>query len=292
MEKRNVNHWQRRSRRLLHTGLLLSLFTIGLMFIYALHAIFGWNIPFDLLRICNRWMEAQGWFSVAHVLRGLVLCTFVLYIGYGLDQWLGSHRAYRYFQSLQDEEQSAQYNEVYSPANKLFVIIHCPQPLALTMGIFRRRIILSDGLLRMLDQQEQQAVAHHELFHYRHRDPLTTFLLGQFAVALWFLPVLRNITLHYKISREILADSYAVHRLGTPVGLGGALLKLVHRQQYHSPQPFRMIYSSFAETSLNYRIHHIVEPDQEKSLRLPIGTVLFSVVILISLSILLLWSLL
>ncbi|MDN4620259.1 M56 family metallopeptidase [Paenibacillus sp. PsM32] len=291
MEKRNVTNWERRSRTLFRISFGLSLFTIGLMFIYALHTIFGWNIPFDLLRICNRWMEAQGWFSVAHLLRGLVLCTFVLYIGYGLDQWAGSYRAYRYFRSLQDVQQSAQYNAIYSKNKELLMIIRCSQPVALTMGIFRRRIILSDGLLRMLDKHEQEAVVHHEMFHYQQRDPLTTFLLGQFALALWFLPILKNITLHYKISREILADSYAVHRLGTPVGLGGALLKLIHRQHSRSPQPFRMIYSSFAETSLNYRIHRIIEPDQEKSLRLPVWPVLLSLVVLTALSILLLWSL-
>lgn len=290
MEKRNVNHWQRRSGTLFRTGLLLSLFTIGLMFIYALHVLFGWNVPFDLLRICNRWMEAQGWFSVTHLLKGLVLCTFVLYIGYGLDQWAGSHRAYRYFRSLQDQEQSEQYNAMYSEGKELFMIVHCPQPLALTMGIFRRRIILSDGLLRMLDRHEQEAVVHHEMFHYRQRDPLATFLLGQFAMSLWFLPVLKNITLHYKISREVLADMNAVDHLGTPVGLGGALLKLVNRQQY-TPQPFRMVYSSFAETSLNYRIHRIVEPNQEKSPRLPLLPALLSLMVLTGLSILLLWSL-
>ncbi|WP_411344063.1 M56 family metallopeptidase [Paenibacillus sp. WLX1005] len=292
MEKQRVEWWQRRSQRLLKVSLSMSLFTLGLMGVYSLHMLFGWNLPFDLLRICNMWMQNHGWFSVSHLLAGLVTCTFVLYVGYGLDQWYGSVRAVRRCRELEHTALTAAFNDRYSPDGQaMFIIVSCRQPLALTMGNWRRRIILSEGLLQLLNEEEQQAVVHHELFHYRQRDPLVTFLLGQAAFALWFLPVLRNMAHQYKISREVLADHDAIQRLGTPLGIGGALLKLVNRTHGGIHFPARMIYSSFAETSLNYRIHRILEPESGTSPRLPLGSVVISLPVLTALSILLLWSL-
>jgi len=292
MEKQRVEWWHRRSERLLKTGLFITLFTIGLMVMYALHVLFGWNIPFDLLRICNQWMKSHGWLSVSHLLETLVLCTFVLYVGYGLDQWYGSFRAMQRFRQLENHRLSAKYNERYRPDGRnIFMIVSCEQPLALTIGIINRRIVLSEGLLALLNEDERQAVLYHELFHYHQRDPLTTFLLRQSACALWFLPVVRTLALHYKISREILADNYAIEHLGTPVGIGGALLKLVKRSRSRMEMPARMIYSSFADTSLNYRIQRIIDPQSGVSPRLPWWSILLSLPVLILLSILLLWSL-
>ncbi|WP_322906394.1 M56 family metallopeptidase [Paenibacillus campi] len=292
MEKQRLEWWIRRSHRLLGMGIGITAFTLALMGMYTMHMLFGWNIPFDVLRICNMWMQAHGWFSVSHLLAGLVICTFVLFIGYALDQCYGSYRAARRCNELEQRALSDQFNEYYRPEGKrTFMIVRHAEPLALTMGIVHRRIILSEGLLQLLDHEELEAVVHHELFHYDRRDPLKTFLLTQAAFALWFLPMLRGMATHYKISREVLADHAAIQQLGTPAGIGGALLKLVNRSRTRMQLPSRMIYSSFAETSLNYRIHRIIEPESRHSPQLALWSVVISLPVLIMLSLLLLWSL-
>ncbi len=292
MEKQRVEWWKRRSDRLLGTGMGMAGFTFVLMSMYAMHMLFGWNIPFDVLRICNMWMQEHGWFSVSHLLAGLVICTFVLFTGYAMDQCYGSYRAARRCHKLENRALSERFNQRYRPHDEpIFMIVRHPEPLALTMGILHRRIILSEGLLHLLDEEELEAVVYHELFHYEQRDPLRTFLLTQAAFALWFLPMLRNVANHYKISREVLADHAAIQQLGTPAGIGGALLKLVKSSRARMQLPSRMIYSSFAETSLNYRIHRIIEPDSGHSPRLALWSVVISLPILIVLSVLVLWSL-
>ncbi|MFD1887382.1 M56 family metallopeptidase [Paenibacillus wenxiniae] len=292
MEKQRVEWWKRRSDRLLSTGLGIALFTFVLMGMYAMHMLFGWNIPFDVLRICNMWMQEHGWLSVSHLLGTLVICTFVLFTGYAMDQCYGSYRAAQRCRQLENHALSERFNRRYYPQGEpIFIIVRHAEPLALTMGTWKRRIILSEGLLQLLDEQELEAVVHHERFHYEQRDPLRTFMLSQASFALWFLPVLRNIAIHYKISREVLADHAAIEQLGTPAGIGGALLKLVKSSRARMQLPARMIYSSFAETSLNYRIHRIIEPDSGHSPRLALWSVIISLPILIVLSVLVLWSL-
>mgnify|MGYP000883649733 CR=1 FL=1 len=288
MEKQRVEWWKRRSIGLLGLGLGIATFTFAQMIVYSLHMLFGWNIPFDVMRICNMWMKNHGLFSVSHGLEVLVLCTFVLFIGYALDQIYRSYRVLKRCYDVENRALSEQFDQRYRPnGGRIFLIVRYAKPIAFTIGMTHRRVVLSDGLLQLLDKEELEAVVHHELFHYDNRDPLKTFLLTQAAFALWFLPVLRSIVSHYKISREILADQAAIQQLGTPAGIGSALLKLVNRMQL----PSRIVCSSFAETSINYRIHRIIEPDSGCSPRLGWWSIMISLPILVLLSVLLLWSL-
>ncbi|WKL04172.1 hypothetical protein Q0F98_13880 [Paenibacillus amylolyticus] len=57
-------------------GFGIPLLVFMQMFMYAMYKIFGWDIPFNLLWLCNHWMSRLGWLSVGHFLLALVLLTF------------------------------------------------------------------------------------------------------------------------------------------------------------------------------------------------------------------------
>jgi hypothetical protein len=69
----------------------------------------------------------------------------------------------------------------------------------------------------------------------------------------------------YKISREILADRYAIERTGSVHGLGGALLKLVKVKSVN----YAFAHASFADTSMNVRIRQLIDPEKEEPFRMP-----------------------
>ncbi|WP_413406946.1 M56 family metallopeptidase [Paenibacillus amylolyticus] len=272
-------------------GFGIPLLVFMQMFMYAMYKIFGWDIPFNLLWLCNHWMSRLGWLSVGHFLLALVLLTFA---GTG---WLLTVRmiktraAVRKLRSMEvrtlSRELESRYHHLGQPG---FIVVDKHSPVAFTIGLWRPCIVLSTGLLTMLDAEEETAVVYHEVHHLWHRDPLKTTLLSVFAIMMPYIPVLKHTSKHYNIVREILADNEAIERTGNVAGIGSALLKLLRA----CPEPWGAheltVQSSFADTSVNVRISRLLDPEQDVTLRLPRYAVLMSATVFLLLSILFVWS--
>lgn len=98
--------------------------------------------------------------------------------------------------------------------------------LAFTHGILRPRIYISTGLVKSLTRDELAAVLLHEACHRRGRDPLK-FLLASFVRdAFFYLPVSGCIVRFFQSEMEMAADDSAVQRIGDPLVLAGAILKV------------------------------------------------------------------
>lgn len=283
--------WKARSKLLFTVGFGIPLFVFMQMFMYAMYKIFGWDIPFNLLWLCNHWMSRLGWLSMGHVLMALVLLTFA---GTGwllFDRMIKTSAAVRKLRSLEDGAMSrkleVRYRHLKQPR---FIVVDKPSPVAFTIGLWKPCIVLSTGLLMMLDAEEERAVVYHEVHHLWHRDPLKTTLLSVFAVMMPYIPVLKHTSKHYNIIREILADNEAIERTGNAAGIGSALLKLIRA----CPEPWRIretaIQSSFADTSVNVRISRLLDPEQDVTLTLPRYAVFISATVILLLSVLFVWS--
>ena len=99
------------------------------------------------------------------------------------------------------------------------------EPFAVTCGLVRPRILVSDGLAGALSPPELIAVLAHERCHLRHRDParlLAARLLGAYGC---YLPAARWLAGRVALNTELAADRAALARVGRGV-LAGALLKL------------------------------------------------------------------
>lgn len=100
-----------------------------------------------------------------------------------------------------------------------------PRPLAFTVGLWNPQVVLSEGMISKLSQEELAAVLSHELGHVQSRDPLRLAVVRFLADALWFLPVARSLAADFADVVEAAADDWAVAITRQPVDLASALVK-------------------------------------------------------------------
>jgi Zn-dependent protease with chaperone function len=90
------------------------------------------------------------------------------------------------------------------------MVVADDRPHAFCAGLLRPRVYITTGALEELSSAELDVVLAHEQVHRMRRDPLrivTGRILGE---SLFFLPVLRRLTVHYCMLAELAADEHAV----------------------------------------------------------------------------------
>ena len=280
--------WNNRSRTAFVTSMLISGIVVVQMLLYACHLFFGWNLKTNLFHLCNMWMRSMGIFSFAYLLDAIVLTTLASLVVNVIRQlWLircAEHKLERSRDNRATALMAMKYGQI---TGERLMVIRSAAPLAFTMGFMNRRIILSTGLLELLDKEEERAVILHEMHHVRHHDPLKTFMTTLVASVFWYIPVLRWLADNYHLAREILADGYASREQGSEAFIGSALLKLLRSGQ-SGAQPFAHV--SFAEHAVNYRIRKILNPVQDVSPELPWTTLAGSSGMLLLLMGMLFWA--
>lgn len=106
-------------------------------------------------------------------------------------------------------------------------LFSAPEPMAITVGYFSPRILLSSGLLETLDDQEIEAVLHHEAAHVRRLDPLRAFVTDACRSTLPFVPLIRYAASRFEVKKEVEADAAAIAAIGSPAPLASALAKVI-----------------------------------------------------------------
>lgn len=100
------------------------------------------------------------------------------------------------------------------------------QPVAYCIGVRQPRIVISEGVLRRLCDDELEAVLWHEAEHLRRRDPLRVLIARTLAAFFVGLPLIEWLTLRFELAKELDADRAALRALGDPAPLASALLAL------------------------------------------------------------------
>ncbi|MFZ2057837.1 MAG: M56 family metallopeptidase [Acidimicrobiales bacterium] len=93
-------------------------------------------------------------------------------------------------------------------------VVATDEVLCFCLGFLRPRIVVSTGLIELLDQHEFNAVLAHEASHQRRRDPLRLLVAAVAIRGLFFVPVLPDLARAARITTEIEADAAAVSRHG------------------------------------------------------------------------------
>ena len=262
------------------------LFQMG---VYVLYMLMGWDLKFNLIQVCHSAVKSLGLSSAEYILDALVFYTVLLSIWKIGKQLFTARSMYKKLLLYKNEQLTWELNGRYNEGKGKFIVTSCSVPIAVTMGFVNPKIVLSTGLLDLLDENELEAVIYHELHHKQHRDPLKIFLLSLFASIMWYIPILKWFHQRYKIVKEVLADDYAINKLGSSRDLGSALLKMVKTGK-QANMPFS--YVSFADTSVNYRIKYILDPLTELPLKLPIMLTVTSIYVFFMLCILFILALL
>ena len=87
-------------------------------------------------------------------------------------------------------------------------------------------MVISEGLLALLEPEEIEAVMAHELAHVKNSDTALKAMVTAYKAALPQDPIIRLLAAAYHREREMVADETAVKATGKPLSLASALLKI------------------------------------------------------------------
>lgn len=263
------------SNKMLIASLLISGVIFFQMAIYVISLLAGWDVKFNLVEVCHSTLKMIGLSSLEYVLDGLVIFT-LMYIACKVTvQCVQTRRMKVRFEQYKVKKLTKSLNESFN-TNMDIIVISYPTPLAITMGFFSPKIVISTGLVNLLTEEELDAVIAHEMYHKNNRDPLKIFVLSLISSTLRYIPILKWFHQKYRIIQEVLADEYAIERQATSASLSSALLKMLKIGKMKK-MPFS--YASFADTSVNYRIEYLLNPHTEPKWKMPWRDVVLSVTI-------------
>lgn len=169
----------------------------------------------------------------------------------------------RIFQAKENKKLTKQLNYKYRGWKTRLIVVDDRAFIAVTMGIFRPKIIVSSGLLSMFSEREAKAILLHEWHHCRNYDPLKLFLTTVIMDGMGYVPIIRATVNYYKTWSELLADRFAIKQMGSVYDLANVFLRLSDRGKVR----IDAVGAYFADHAINYRIMQVLEP--EKPIHVP-----------------------
>ena len=128
-------------------------------------------------------------------------------------QLLRPHRLQRSLRSL-GEPPAGLVDRVAHLGLRAVQVVSTDEVLCFCIGLLRPRIVVSTGLVELLDQAELDAVLAHEASHQRRRDPLRLMVANVAIRGLFFVPALPDLARAARVTTEVEADAAAVDRSG------------------------------------------------------------------------------
>ena len=110
------------------------------------------------------------------------------------------------------------------------------RPWALAAGLSRPQIVVSSGLVALLDDEELDAVLCHELLHISRRDLWWTLICGVLRDLTWFLPTTRIFYRAMREEQEIACDDRLVGA-SRRLALASALVRVRQMTRTRPPTP-------------------------------------------------------
>ena len=105
-------------------------------------------------------------------------------------------------------------------------IVESEEPIAMAVGGKERNILISRGLLSLLERDEVETVAAHEFMHLKHHDAEFKVFSRVLSRILFFDPFSKFFDPAVHREREYLADEMGGRSSGKPAALASALLKI------------------------------------------------------------------
>ncbi|MDQ0112682.1 M56 family metallopeptidase [Paenibacillus harenae] len=275
-----MTSWKTKSNIVLSLSVLIALVVLGQIGMYATHLMFGMNVHLNIFEFCLSLFKQQSFYYnlITYAMNAFIVHMLLIAIIRLVQQYMRLTRFKAVMKSLQLYLLTEQLEQRFDvlPRASMIVIEHA-QPLAFTMGFRKPTIVLSSGLVRLLDEHELEAVIMHEAFHRRNYDALKLFVLQLISQSLWFIPLTRWSYANYKIMCELQADEHAIKETGSELGLGGALLKMVHSSGVLRNVAASPVLASFSDEAINYRLQQLVEPRRTIPLKLETPAIVISV---------------
>jgi heat shock protein HtpX len=109
------------------------------------------------------------------------------------------------------------------------LVVDRDEPVAMAVSGKESAILLSTGLLQILDRDEVETTLAHELMHLKHHDAEFKVFSTVFSRILFFDPFSKFFDPAVHREREYLADEMGGRSTGKPAALASALLKIADR---------------------------------------------------------------
>ncbi|MCA9580815.1 MAG: M56 family metallopeptidase [Myxococcales bacterium] len=130
-------------------------------------------------------------------------------------------------------------------------------PEAFTIGVFRSRIVLTEGLLHPSWEKHRGAILAHEQAHVRRRDNLRLWIV--FLTSLVHLPgVGRWLTSRVRYAQELAADEEAATTLGNRETLAEALVAVARARLHKRTEEGHLPFHAFGTHSIERRVHALL----------------------------------
>ncbi|TVX99783.1 M56 family metallopeptidase [Cohnella terricola] len=167
-------------------------------------------------------------------------------------RWLGR------FRSNQHLKLSRRLAYKYRNLGTEIIVVKDKAFVALSFGLRRPAIVVSSAVLEMFTDDEVKAIVLHEWHHCHNRDNAKWFLARMLTEGFGYLPIMSPVLRYYHTWMELLADRFAIRRMGTELPLASVLLKLSKLGN----QRRLAAAVHFGATAMNYRIAQVLDPDK------------------------------
>lgn len=106
------------------------------------------------------------------------------------------------------------------------MVVERDDPLAMAVGGKHAAVLVSRGMIGLLDREEVETAVAHELMHLKHHDAEFKVFSTVFSRILFFDPLSKFFDPAVHREREYLADEMSGRSTGKPAALASALLKI------------------------------------------------------------------
>lgn len=193
-------------------------------------------------------------------------------------------RAHRMVLDLLTSETQIGHEEIGDLLVGVRILDHAAA-VAYTVPGWHSRVVLSAGLLDLLDRDQLAAVINHERAHVRSRHDLLVLPFQAWATTLGWLPGVRQATTAVTDLTEMLADDWAARRSGSKV-LAGALATVALAGLPGLPAPTGSQTPAATSHSVSGRVGRLLDPSPLPVLVTAAVYVLAAVVLAIPLAVL------
>ncbi|HSR50849.1 MAG TPA: M48 family metalloprotease [Acidobacteriota bacterium] len=132
------------------------------------------------------------------------------------------------------------------------------RPLAFTVGTLFPEICWTEGVVRLLQEDEREIVLIHEETHRRHRDPLKALVLYILQKSLTGGEAILS---HWRQRREEECDLACVERGHHPTQVAATVLKMQRAASLSPATPISLHYARSCDPhELRRRIENLLEP--------------------------------
>jgi len=274
--------WKQKSTAVFGLAFFFAVILFVQMGLYLLNIFKGPIELFNIFIFCVSFFKPGtfGFYAVEIIVTTYIFYTVFIISKKVINQivLLGSFR-HKILQHI-NRNKTKELNQTFNRKNNDIVVVNDIEVLAFTFGFWNPKIVLSTILIDMLDSRELEAVIYHETSHQKNYDGLKVFVLQVFSEVMWYIPLTKWSYQNYRILVELAADEFAIKRMGSELGLGSALLKLIKKQLNINPIPAPALVH-FADETVDYRLKQLINPQKTIPVKLQTWSVIISLSIFV-----------